>query len=382
MSSIQQLIQIYGQTNDKKFLHQIISQINTNETIWVAYSPVTKNHYIDYIKGAPTAFIFSEEGFCEDFKVFLAKSGVKIETMECSAGDRTALFSDMYRSGIELIVVDNGKTLLYVDLSDIAEKPDHFDLPPEQQPVSNPKLLRSADYFFELFDSKGDSRSMEPIMLKEIYESQYLLPVLTDEAAKNGKSLFEVKTEEGQMLNIPALTMKDGRHCIPVFTDWTELKRFDKNQLCSGNIILFDNIADFCQDGASVVINPFGFNMVIDQSAIAAIRKAANIGNDDITVFNIETISNEMAAALIEQLEKSGAAKSAYLRGIRQNGVSGYLLIIDINEGGEEKIAALPQAILPLTEGVPITLVKYKSEFGRQAAQGQEPFYQKVIIES
>ena len=102
----------------------------------------------------------------------------------------------------------------------------------------------------------------------------------------------------------------------------------------------------------------------------------------DLLAHNHEMNLNEMAAALIEQLEKSGAAKSAYLRGIRQNGVSGYLLIIDINEGGEEKIAALPQAILPLTEGVPITLVKYKSEFGRQAAQGQEPFYQKVIIES
>lgn len=385
MSSIQQLIQIYSQTNDKQFLSQIISQINTNEKIWAAYSPVTKNHYVDYIKGAATAFIFSQGQYCQDFVQFLATANTKAETMECSVNDRAVMFADMYRSGIELIVVDNGKTLLYMNLSDIAEKPDDSAIPEKQKPVSNPKLLCTANYFFQRFDAKSSTGSIEPVMMKEIRDATYLLPILTDETVKNEKnvqSLCQMKTGNGTMLNIPALQMKNGQNCIPVFTDWIELKRFDTNKLCSGNVITFADIAYFCQYGADVVINPFGFNMRIDKNSVNEIKKSAAAANDNITVFDIETISNEMASALVTQLEKSGVVKTAYLRGVRQNGISGYLVIADTEEGQEQKLSELPRILSQFTGGVPITLVRYNSEFGRQAANGKEPFYRKVIIGS
>ncbi len=378
MSSIQQLIQIYGQTNHSGYLQQIIEKIQTDDKIWVAYSPDTKNHYVDYVKGAPAVFIFSEAQFCEDFREYLSYSKIVIETMECQSDARGALFSDFYRSGIEMVVVDNGKTLLYLPLKDIAEKPDYSQLPPELVPVTNPKLVLNANHFYQAAAAGRDTAAIETVMMKEIGEGKYLLPLLNDTAAQSGHTLCKLRTGEGQILNIPAIKTKDGKNCIPVFTDWIELKRFDDKKMCSGNMITFQEIEHFCKGGAAVCVNPFGFSMILDRSVIDAIKGASATENDDITLFQLNTVPGEMVSALMEYLDKTAVVQKAYMCGIRKNGVSGYLIIADTSEGGDEKLADLPAMLSQYSSGVPITIVRYDTEFGRKAASATVPFYEKI----
>lgn len=380
MSAIQELIVKYGKTNDKTYFDRIIYKIRTEPKIWTVYSPVTENHYLDYVKGAPTAFIFSEYDFCEDFKKYLGASNIKTQTEECVLNDRESMFSDMYRSGIELVVVDNGRTFLYVNLSDIYAEPDYSQLPTEERPISNPELVRDADRFFQLFDSGKNGKNIESLMMKDIYNGKYLLPIISDKNLNGTKELHKVCTGEGQMLNIPALIMKNGQNYIPVFTDWIELKRFDGEKICDGNVITFKDIEYFCESGARVSINPFGFNMIIDKNVIPSIKRAADIENDGITLFELESVPGEMISELTRLFDASGAVKSAYMRGIRQNGVSGYLIIADVEQGREGTLSAVPEKTAPYAGNVPITIVKYDSAFGAQAAAGSYPFYENIKI--
>ncbi len=380
MSSIQQLIQIYGQTSDQSYYNRIIEKINSNQKIWVSRSSVTNNFYVDYVKGAPTAFIFSEGRFCEDFREFLASSGIIIETSECNVIDRGAMFSDMYRSGIEQVVIDNGKTLLYAQLSDFAEKPDYSKLPESGRPIVNPELVQSANSFYQTAAVDQNSRQFEDVMLQNVFRAKYLLPLIDSEAKAQGETLCKMKTGEGQMLLIPAMKMQDGANCIPVFTDWIELKKFDENRICSGNIISFKEIEYFCSGGAKVSINPMGFNMILDKNTVNYINHSVKGESENITVFSLDTVQGEMISAMTALFEKSGIVSNAYICGIRKDGVPGYLIIIDCDEGKENDVAEFPKILSQYSDGVPIHMVKYNSEFGKQAAQGREAFYTRIKI--
>ena len=108
MPTIQELIDEYARSKNPDFYKKIIKSVQTTNKLWAAYSPVTKNHYMEYFQGRPTAFLFSERQFCESFRKHLQTHRVKIEPELCKTEDRLLLFSDLYRSGVEHILLDNG----------------------------------------------------------------------------------------------------------------------------------------------------------------------------------------------------------------------------------------------------------------------------------
>ena len=116
MNKIQELIQQYAETNDNQFMLKIIELLQQRELIWTAYSPVTKNHYIEFQNGIPTAYVFSEIDFCNAFKDYLSNMKIRIEPMECDKEARASLFSDFFRNGIEQVIVDNGQMFVVIAL--------------------------------------------------------------------------------------------------------------------------------------------------------------------------------------------------------------------------------------------------------------------------
>ena len=66
MSKIKELIVSYYESGeDKKIYEQIVKEIQTCESVWSAYSPITKNHFVDYVQGRPTAFLFFFFLYCQ-----------------------------------------------------------------------------------------------------------------------------------------------------------------------------------------------------------------------------------------------------------------------------------------------------------------------------
>ena len=71
---------------------------------------------------------------------------------------------------------------------------------------------------------------------------------------------------------------------------------------------------------------------------------------------------------------------NVYLKGIRRNGRSGYLAIVDFTGTDPAVFGKMAQEAGPYTGGVPFTFVKYDSRVGRAAAEGAYPFYQRTTM--
>ena len=68
MNKMQNLIRQFAASQDKSIMLSVIEELQQGERLWIAYSPVTKNHYVEYHGDIPTAFVFSDVSFCAAFQ--------------------------------------------------------------------------------------------------------------------------------------------------------------------------------------------------------------------------------------------------------------------------------------------------------------------------
>lgn len=382
MSKLQQLIQQYNTSKDNKVYSDILELVETEDTLWIAYSPVTKNYYVDYIDGRPTAFVFSEKEYYDAFQSYLKKSNVNVICVENSSKLRSVMLGDFYRSGFETVIIDNGQTFLVVELSEIAELPDYSDTQEDKRPLINPTLVCAADRFFQSYDAKKSTRDMEYNMLVEIYHAKYLVPILVKN--ENG-AIHEVGTDGKPLAVIPKLvSTEDGRSVIPLFTDWNELKKFDKEDQFKASTVDFNGVCGLCSDGELAAINPFGFNMLIDKETADIISKVAanssNKSSDNVTIFNLDIILGDMAEALKNYFDKNESVKAAYIKGIRRNNATGYLVIVDCD--GDCDFSDIKSEIKTYTENFFVDFITYDTPLGKKAVGKSAPFYQKIKLDT
>lgn len=409
MPDIQELIAKYARSKSPADYNEIVSAVQTCNKLWTAYSPVTKCHYTEYIRNQPTAFIFSEKSYCEAFKEHIAKGNAVIETELCKTESRVQFFSDLYRCGIENVMLDNGQKFLIMSLFDIIDQPDFSALPENERPVLNRELMLSANIFFESLAMGNVTENAKNNLLRGLYNGKYLMPVIVDKNTKldglEESTLKAVYSQSGTAVTIAAIKT-DNDVIIPVFTDWTEFSRFDKDKQCPGNVIDFRDIAYLCGQGEKVSINPFGFNMVIDKNSLAAIMNAG--GNiqpapveeppaeqhyeevpaveqyeddteeteEQISLFDLSSVPNELIQTLMYFMSNTESVHSAYLKGMEQGEQTSYLVVIDL-DGDDSQFNDLTAQISQYTESVPINFARYESELGQAAANGAYPFYQK-----
>ena len=453
MSKIQRLIKQYPQTKN-----EIIREIQKQDSVWIAYSPATKNFYADFHRGAPTAFLFSEEKFCNAFKRYLETKNVNIETMENLAQNRIPLLSDLIRSGIEQVIVDNGQTFVIFEINDLIKTPDFSSLPKEERPVSNPSLIMHTNMYFQGISTGNTEKNVEYNMMKDIYEATFLMPISVDGRCPENCVLQGFDTGTA-VFDVPRIKLGASRTCIPLFTDWIELSKLDKEKICIGNTVDFNDILRICETGELVALNPLGFNLIMDKTTALSIRsrfetepyvptpvqstepvQQAPVQQDpvqqapvqqepiqqepiqqepvqqepvqqepvqqapvqqvpvqqapvqqapvqqqrpqteDIVFFELRSVPDALIRKLTEMFDVTEGIHNVYLKGIRRNGRSGYLAIVDFTGTDPAVFGKMAQEAGPYTGGVPFTFVKYDSRVGRAAAEGAYPFYQRTTM--
>ena len=448
MSKIQQLIKQYPQTKN-----EIIREIQKQDSVWIAYSPATKNFYADFHRGAPTAFLFSEEKFCNAFKRYLETKNVNIETMENLAQNRIPLLSDLIRSGIEQVIVDNGQTFVIFEINDLIKTPDFSSLPKEERPVSNPSLIMHTNMYFQGISTGNTEKNVEYNMMKDIYEATLLMPISVDGRCPENCVLQGFDTGTA-VFDVPRIKLGASRTCIPLFTDWIELSKLDKEKICIGNTVDFNDILRICETGELVALNPLGFNLIMDKTTALSIRSRFETEpyvptpvqstepvqqapiqqepiqqepiqqepiqqepvqqepvqqepvqqapvqqvpvqqapvqqapvqqqrpqTEDIVFFELRSVPDALIRKLTEMFDVTEGIHNVYLKGIRRNGRSGYLAIVDFTGTDPAVFGKMAQEAGPYTGGVPFTFVKYDSRVGRAAAEGAYPFYQRTTM--
>lgn len=391
MSEIQDLIVKFNENKDRNIYVQIIEKLRTAEKLWAAYSPVTNNLHLDILKGEKVvAFIFSEIEYYNVYEERVKNNNIKIQPYENTLENRMELFGNLYRSGFDFVVVDNGQKFVVIDLFDIIKKPDFSDVPEINRPVMNPSLVAAADNFFQAMSLKRPLREIEEKMYREIYNARFLVPIDTSELkidpkdSQNGK----IVVKESSKVKIPLITNENNRNYIAIFTDWDELRKFDPEQKFGGNIIKFEDLIYFCSRNDGIVLNPFGFNMILQEDTIKLIEGVVT-GKIRLTETNFpsenraenvileepKTYPTKMVNEVKKCLKKHKEVKSAYLKLMIKDNQESWLFILDFDGDKKKLFDDIANAVMSNANGKFISFVPLNTKLGNEAAKDIEPFY-------
>ena len=404
MNNIQALIKQYAETQDNSVMLALIDELQQRDLLWTAYYPAVRNHYTEMQNGLVTAFIFSEPEFCTAFKEYLAGKKIAIDTMECEKSYRVSLFSDFYRNGIQQLIIDNGQTFIRIKLSEILNEPDFSSLPPQQRPVMNAKLMEYANRFFLNQYTGVKDPEVQTAFMKALSEADYLLPLVMDGKPPKGTAVRQVSFG-GASLELAVIPKANGGCYIPVFTDWVEFSKLDRDKTCAGNVISFSDIEQFCAHGQFININPLGFNMLMDRNTVQGIRRrfeskpaaqpqpnavqpqpnvvqpqpntAQPQMNHSSPFFEPQSVPEAMMQRLQQLMQSESGILAAYLRCMKNAGGFVYVCVVNFSGTAPAVFQQMAQQVGPLTGGVGFNFVDYNSDIGRRAVQSAAPFYQK-----
>ncbi len=377
MSKLQDLIVNYFEENeDKKIFEQIVHEIQTCDKVWSAFSPVTKNHFVDYVQGRPTAFIFSEKEYCTEYSEHMKKEGYVIGSAECSSENRLSMFADYHRSGFECVIIDNGKRYLVIELTELINIPDFEDEPIEKRPVINPSLVCSADRFFQCLAADSVTPDKEINMLVDTYYAKYVIPV-------DG----EVKENS---VTIPGLERSDGVKVVPFFTDLSEYRKFDSKGRFNVALADYTQIESLCNSGETVVINPMGFNFALTKKHVDAVRNALNaVPNkgkaERAVIYTPERVPKALIDGLNVILDNTDGVMAGYIMGLRKNNEAQYLIVVDCGDSDKDKTAEIMKSVKEAAGDIEtkekVEYLPASSGIGQTAIQNADPFFKRFIVD-
>ncbi len=376
MQNIQMLIKQLLQTDGSDQIYaEILNAIRTQDILWTAFSPVTRNYYTGMEHGEYAAYLFSEKAFADKFQEDMLQKNIDITIAENKAPHRMLLLGDLMRTGVTALFIDSGQQLIAVSLVEMLDELEGHGPEHAQRIVMNPHLLAKAHYFYQQVSCRRADTQDELAMLQELYKASYITPI---------------QMQEGGPV-LPMLRKEDGTRLMMFFTDWPELRRYDKNQQCEYKKVGFHDMKVLIENVDGIVVNPFGVNIVLDQEMLHAVEQASNgtlqlparkitmDGDTQIRITAVNEDAQELMDAAAELLKENQKVNAAYLRMIVKDNEPrpSYLMVLDASCPLKELYRAIADKTIPLAKGMDIEFVSYQEDFGRSVAEKTKPFYKK-----
>ena len=245
-----------------------IKELQTRETLFVAYSQATKLPYV----------ICDEESFNDQVWVFATEEEIKafgqkklqdkilLMGMKYENKDFPRFYGTLYAIGVNSVVWVDGENQIEVDLAKIARQADFSKLEPSKQPLFNSTLQLSGIYFMQELrrpikkeERTVNLREMEEELIVNLKKSEFLVAMATD-------------PEDPNKVNIPYLKNKDGDILQPAFTDVMEFDKFARGKKLRAAKVPFAKLPGLIiKQAKGFVINPMGFNLILDRVQLGKI---------------------------------------------------------------------------------------------------------------
>ncbi len=387
MDRIQELIQQFYQTREEKLYQEAAKLLKTEQTIWAAFCSTTRNYYMAQEHGIHTAYIFTDKSYFDDFQDHMQEQGILLDAVKNPPEHRIAFLADLYRSGFEMLLINNGHFHLGVDLFDVAEKPDYSKHPQLKEPVSNPSFLRAADYFFQSVHASKPDRNCELKMFQELYDATLLMPIDAS-CLENGSIAGKKELPPDSRMRVPMVTDKQGKHYRIYFTDWQEFRKFDrenKYKLCKAG---YRELCNDCKKADGIVINPHGVNLRLDMELLEAVERVidGSIKEDanqkrisSIRITEPKNVPDAMIESLTNTVKDHKTIKALYLKLISKDDAvrPNYLVVLDQEETDKTLYDAIAKAVMPHTAGLDLEITSIQKPLGRKVAATSQPVYKR-----
>ncbi len=380
MSVLQKLIVKFNANVNQELYVRIIKEIQQAENLWVAYSENSGNYLLGSENGSAAAYVFSEKDYYEKYYVHMYQKGKKIKAAENNVKYRMALFADLYRSGFESIVIDNGQTYLKINLFDIIKKPELPKNNKEARSILNPDLVRNANWIFQENERDKIDPKLWQMLFTEIFKGEYIIPTDTKNIKLNSGTGKSFNISDDSKIAFPVLENGDGKKYYPFFTDWNEYRKFDMNNQYTIMAAGFKDMEKFVDKADGIVINPFGVNIIINYDMLSTISDASKEMSKTLSKVSVgdpKVYPLEMVRKISEKLWDKDYIDAAYLKIMLKNRDKSYLVALEgkLPEKTEKLYNEIAENALPSANNIPIDFIDYSSDFAKKVFKNSEPFY-------
>lgn len=260
--------------------------------------------------------------------------------------------------------------------------------PDINQPIENPKLkdlisdLRKAD--------NAHFAAVNEAIAEEIAMNAFMLAVMnTDGAGIENNNDGTATIKKDTVLSFEFLADGKGRTFLPVFTDWDELRKWDKykDSFVQTLVLSFDDMSAITAGKNGIAVNPFSDNYVISAENVLSMKRHKEVltkgfseevvkKDTKVQIGDPADYPAEMAEAIRRYAEKNKGIRAIWLKLMIKEGEKSYLLIVDADDA-PACFNGIGEAANPyIGKGMFLDMVPYNSEFGRKAAAGK-PFYKR-----
>ena len=248
-------------------VEEIIKEIQGRENIFVAYSQTTKLPYVTCGEESfnDQAWFFTEEEAIKEFGKKKIEEKVLLMGMRYEKKDFPKMYGLLFSIGVNTIMWNDGGEQMEIDLERIVRKPDLSKVEPQKRPLINPTLQLSGIYFMQELrrpvpqEEHKNLRALEEEVIVNLRKSDFLVAM-------------QRKGDEPDKINIPYRKNKEGKILQPVFSDVMEFEKFAKGKKLRIAKVPFNKLPNILIEQAeSLVINPMGFNLVLNRDQLKKI---------------------------------------------------------------------------------------------------------------
>lgn len=201
----------------------------------------------------------------------------------------------------------------------------------------------------------------------------------------------ELEIAKGSNMNFMLLDSENKGKYLPVFTDKRAIEKWGGAKDYYTVQMGFENLAGLILTGdvcSGMVLNVGADNLVIERSVIAAWNEKKQIvekghadnvitNNTPLEIYPANPYPLQLSNKLCEAAKGIKGVNSLWLRGITLNGEAGYLLVVDYSGERQPIFSKLGEAGKEFLGRMPLHLVPYSDDFGKNAVDKVVPIYSK-----
>lgn len=382
------------------YYEAVLDKVKNAEELFLAMNKATNYPHID---DNENGWIFSKKKYADQAKDYYLQQHIMLDIIKLDKDNLIAAFADLYRYGIENILIDNGQYFLHIKRGEILPPPNWSNIPDIQIPIMNPKLSFAMLQFFQNLytqntypEKQQHLHVLEDKMLDEVLTAKYLMPMKLQEKEPSEPDKDGMKTlKGGSLIQVPNLVNHtDNTEWLPAFTDWEEFQKMYSKEDWSGNIATYDDLLTFSNKAEGIVINAGGVSLRINEKnkqMIEEYRKSKDtikeawvtphVIKKDTQVLIGEPKENpvEMVDAMIRFMKTQKGIKKAFLRKmIKENEVS-YLVIVDFKGDKDIIFKGIADAAIPHLKGMCLDFHEF-DEWAVNICKEVKPFYKKGFL--
>lgn len=265
-----------------------------------------------------------------------------------------------------------------------------------EEPVENPRLTALLTEFAQA-DNNKKPELFEQIA-EEIAMNARLLLVIEPFKGKrfnaNPRDKVLLQQDGGTIIHMAAT--QSGTAYLPVYTDWTELrkgKQYAKKKDIKNLVVSFDEITNIIggekgiiADG--VVVNLFSDSLTISPKNVLSMKEhkeylntghVSHVVQKDtkVTLGEPANFPTEMAEAAARYARGNPDINAFWLKLMTAENEQSFLMVIDFTGDRKTVFAGISDAAVPfLPKGYYLDMIPYEDSLGQQAATG-EPYYKR-----